>query len=249
MQLARKDSLNVLELAGKGRVVNSYRKYKQSNRIEKMDILSVDKDVLNYLPSPAKPESGMKTSAIAANAYKFVLERPFGYLPIVGIESPKYYFNFSPDHVHFHMITGQGMNLPLAEKFFASISKMLRKDGVLFLSADNVIFERLGQGFADGIGPFAALSRVLTGNFQLLFEHYRGNFTSVNCLAGCGGGPTMEMLSDARMQSTMAPEAKSIAASFGFQLKAHGDIVDFFSLFSAHVEEFGSYFVIAKKKE
>lgn len=253
MVLASGKTFNVLELAGKGKVVNGYEEYKRRNLIERMDLLSVNKNARDYRLSSVKSENGMKTSAIAVNAYNFAIEKPFSYVPIMGIENPKYYLNFMPDHIHFHMIDDRELDKPLAEKFFASVSKMLRKDGLFFLSADHLMFQRMGQGFGTRMGPFTALSKILAENFDIVAEHYRENFVSVQSLY-CeedGYWPIIkkELTSDASIQGNVLPEAKGIAGSFGFSIKAPGNIVDFFSLFSGAADEYGAYFVIAKKKE
>jgi hypothetical protein len=245
MTLVRIKTLNVLELAGKGRVVNSYQDYKRRNRIRKMDILTVDKDVDFCLPAPRKMEQGMKISKIVADSYEFAAGGHFFYVPINCIRSPKYYLNFSPDHIHLNMMNGQDMDKPLAEKFFASISAMLKKGGLLFFSADHLIFKNRGRQFDAQDGPFTALGKIISANFEMVFQSYRENFGAIKA----HGDPiTHKIIADGGIPAIITPEAIGIAASFGYSLKSPQGIPNFFSLFSLPAEKYGAYFVIAKKK-
>ena len=245
----KKTTLNVLELAGfgNGHTQNSYAGLRRIG-FRAINLLSVDikADRGSYSP---QQRPGLELKAIKADAYDFLLKRPFSYEPIIGIENPKYYMEFAPDHVQLNMMTGRRMDKALAENFFAALGHRLREGGLLFFSSDHVIFDGLGQHFDKQDGPFSALSRIISKNFDVLFQFYREN---LRALAECGkyeAVPQEKLGDDRRIKPIITPEAKEIAGWFGFQLRSPSDAQKFFMGFSQHVGSYGTYFVIAKKKE
>ena len=147
----------------------------------------------------------------------------------------------SVSQVHFHMFSGELSEARIGN-FLHDISRVLVRDGLLFVSLDEQMFSDEMMSARSG-RVLAVFDNMLGAQFKLIFRSFLRNRPE----NPQGEGSVILLSKELELPPMLSEEAVKLSASFGVPLSTRKPWV-FFRQFSECAERFGYYFAIAKKE-
>jgi len=147
----------------------------------------------------------------------------------------------SVSHLHMHMFTGN-LSESRACDFVGYAARILRKDGMFFMSFDYEMFDQEFVCKNEG-NVIAAFENILRQSFRLVFR----SFIRDPPESPTGEGSLFFLERGQKLEHIVLPEAVELSANFGIGISARNPQF-FFRRFSDCAERWGYYFAIAKKE-